>query len=102
MIDQLAHTSMLAQASVFIAASLAALAATRGAGVTLCPIDAAQSLASAIGGGGALGWHDQLPIVRNAAIALARCGQLVLYRDGKQIDPAAARGMFRIGLPCSE
>ena len=100
MIDTFTHTSMLAEASVFLAASLAALSATRGAGATLCPIDAAQNLASAVGGG-ALAWHEQLPIVRSAAIALARCGELVLYRDGRMIDPDAARGMFRIGLPSS-
>ena len=101
MIDTLAQTSTLAQVSVFLAASLAALASTRGAGATLCPIDAAQSFARALGGG-ALSWHDQLPVVRHAAIGLARCGELVLYRDGKAIDPEAARGMFRIGLPSSE
>jgi Protein of unknown function (DUF3253) len=101
MIESFAQSALLSQASVFLAASLAALAATRGAGVTLCPIEAAESLASAVGGG-ALSWRDHVPVVRGAAIALARCGELVLYRDGRQIDPDAARGMFRIGLPNSE
>lgn len=101
MLDSITQSAALAQASVFLAATLGALSVTRGTGVTLCPIDAAQSMAN-IEGAGVLAWRDYLPVVRTAALALARCGELVLYRDGKQVDPDAVRGMFRLGLPCSE
>ncbi len=40
--------------------------------------------------------------VRNAAIGLARTGQIVIYRKGEPADPEKFRGIYRLGLPGAE
>ncbi|MBN8981204.1 MAG: DUF3253 domain-containing protein [Rhizobiales bacterium] len=44
-------------------------------------------------------WHTLLTPIRNAAIALAKDGRLVIYRKGKPADPDDFRGVYRLGLP---
>lgn len=44
-------------------------------------------------------WHELLMPIRRAAIALAQTGRLVIYRNGKPVDPANFKGVYRLGLP---
>lgn len=67
--------------------------ATARAG-TICPTDAARAAASA-----GADWHALMPVVRRVAVRLALEGRLVITRKGKPVDPAAVRGVYRLGLP---
>ena len=44
-------------------------------------------------------WHGLLMPIRRSAVALARAGRLVIYRNGKPADPGDFRGVYRLGLP---
>ncbi len=74
------------------------LCAEHGPRKTICPTDAAKSLAEREGGG-ELGWREALVPVRRAAVRLAKAGRLVIYRKGKPVDPDDFRGVYRLGLP---
>ena len=78
-----------------------ALCAERTNAKTICPTDAAKAIAAATGGGD-LAWRGFLQRVRGIAIALARQGQLVVYRKGKPVDPDDFCGVYRLGLPRSD
>lgn len=43
-------------------------------------------------------WEAAIGTTRAAVKALARAGQIVLYRKGKPADPDEVRGVYRIGL----
>lgn len=45
------------------------------------------------------GWRRQLSQVRDAAVALARQGRLVILRHGKPADPDDFKGVWRMRLP---
>ncbi|MDH7794487.1 MULTISPECIES: DUF3253 domain-containing protein [unclassified Beijerinckia] len=72
-----------------------------GPGKSICPTDAAKSIAAAKGGDD-LAWRSWLTRVRATAIGMARKGDLVIYRKGKPADPDDFRGVYRLGLPRSE
>ena len=44
-------------------------------------------------------WHGLLMPIRRAAVALAQAGRLVIYRNGKPVDPTNFKGVYRLGLP---
>ena len=74
------------------------LCTASGPGKTICPTDAAKSLAERSGGDD-LAWREALTPVRRAAVRLAKAGRLVIYRKGKPVDPEDFRGVYRLGLP---
>jgi hypothetical protein len=74
------------------------LCTASGPGKTICPTDAAKSLAER-NGGDALAWREALTPVRRAAVRLAKAGRLVIFRKGKPVDPEDFRGVYRLGLP---
>jgi hypothetical protein len=74
-----------------IAAALADLAGRRGRGRTFCPSGAARAL-----GGD---WRALMPEVRRVAARMQEEGELQAYRGGAPVDPRAARGPIRLGLP---
>ncbi|MFK8251063.1 DUF3253 domain-containing protein [Ancylobacter terrae] len=82
-----------------VAAMILDLAARRqreaGAGKSIDPSEPARALA------GETQWQRLLPIVRRAAVTLAREGRLVIYRKGKPVDPDDFRGVYRLGLPAA-
>ncbi|MBN9082607.1 MAG: hypothetical protein BGP04_00295 [Rhizobiales bacterium 62-17] len=82
-------------------AAIVDLCVEAGPGKTICPTDAAKSIAAAKGGDD-LAWRSWLTRVRAAAIGMARKGDLVIYRKGKPADPDDFRGVYRLGLPRSE
>ncbi len=55
-----------------------------------------EEVARALGG---TDWHPLLPAVRQAAMALAREGRLLLLRKGKAVAPEDARGVIRLAAP---
>jgi len=44
-------------------------------------------------------WHQLLVPIRRAAVALAQAGRLIIYRNGKPVDPTDFKGVYRLGLP---
>lgn len=68
-----------------------ALVTARGHGKTICPSEAAKEL-------DAENWRGLLTKVRRTAQAMAREGQIAIYRKGKAIDPDAMKGVIRLGL----
>jgi len=44
------------------------------------------------------GWRRMLGQVRSTAVGLARQGKLVITRHGKQADPEAFKGVYRLRL----
>ena len=58
--------------------------------------DDPSDVARALGGED---WHPLMTPVRNAAVALAEAGQLLVLRKGKPVPPEAARGVIRLALP---
>ncbi|MEP9347664.1 DUF3253 domain-containing protein [Xanthobacter sp. KR7-225] len=74
-------------------AAILDLAAKAGPGKTIGPEEPARALMPPGE------WQRALPVVRRVAVRLARAGRLMIYRKGKQVDPDALRGVFRLGLP---
>ena len=72
-----------------------ALLATRDAGKTICPSEAARAASTAEPDG----WRKLMPQVRATAVGLARRGRLVITRGGEPADPNAFRGVYRLKLP---
>ncbi len=79
-----------------IAAAILALAEARGAAKTLCPSEAARALA---GSAASDDWRALMPDVRRVAAALVAEGRIVATQRGRPVDPLAARGPIRLGLP---
>lgn len=67
----------------------------RGNEKTICPSEAARKLA----GSDPDFWGAMMPLVRQAAIKLAREGRIVIYRKGRAITPDEMKGVYRLGLP---
>lgn len=44
------------------------------------------------------GWQRQLPAIRNAAMRLARAGEIEILRKGKVIDPDMVKGVVRFRI----
>lgn len=85
-------------AALHLEGALLKLVAERGPGKTICPSDAAR----AVGGNHSEGWGPLMQPLRRVAIALARQGRVVIYRQGRPVDPDDFRGVYRIGLPRQE
>ena len=77
-------------------AAILALIAASKKGRTIDPTEAARAVYS---GEDPDGWRKRLPSVRQAAIHLARSGQISIYRKGKVIDPNGFKGVYRLGKP---
>lgn len=71
------------------------LAARCAPGKTFDPTDVARVLA----GASPDAWGRIMPPVRRTAVRLAEEGRLVIYRKGKPADPAAFKGVYRLGPP---
>ena len=71
--------------------------AERGAGKTICPSEAARRIAELAGSPER--WRSWMNRTRVTAALMARRGALVILQRGKRVDPAAARGAIRLGLP---
>ena len=65
------------------------LLAQRDPGKTICPSEAAR----------ALGGHEHMDLVREAAGALRERGEVAVTQRGEPVDPATARGPIRLGRP---
>ena len=68
----------------------------RAAGATICPSDAARSLAI-----DEAAWRALMPEVRRVAAALAAAGRLRVTAHGQEVDALQARGPIRLGRPIS-
>lgn len=77
-------------------AAILALIAVSKKGRTIDPTEAARAVYT---GEDPDGWRKRLPSVRQAAIHLARSGQIGIYRKGKIIDPNGFKGVYRLGKP---
>ncbi|MCP2678674.1 DUF3253 domain-containing protein [Maricaulaceae bacterium NA33B04] len=75
-----------------IEAAILALVEARGAGKCICPSEAAREAFPE-------SWNDHMRHVRNAAVHLARQGQIVILRKGKPVDPEDFKGVYRLALP---
>ncbi len=75
-----------------IEAAILALVEARGAGKSICPSEAAREAFPE-------SWNDHMRHVRNAAVHLARQGQIVILRKGKPVDPENFKGVYRLALP---
>lgn len=47
-------------------------------------------------------WQNRMKQVRNAAVGLARKGQITILRKGKPADPDTFKGVYRLTLPRQE
>ena len=65
------------------------LLAQRDPGKTICPSEAAR----------ALGGHEHMDLVREAAGELRERGEVAVTQRGEPVDPATARGPIRLGRP---
>ena len=74
-------------------AAIADLLAARDPGKTICPSEAARRL------GGDDGFRPLMPLVREAAGAMAARGEVRVTQRGVVVDPATARGPIRLGRP---
>lgn len=79
-----------------IAACIVALCRARGMGKTICPSEVTRRLAP-----DGAEWRALMPAVRAAAAVLARDGRVAILQKGVAVDPGAARGPIRLGLPSS-
>ena len=75
-----------------VSAEILRQAAERGAGKSICPSEVARAL-------GGEDWHPLMTLVRNAAVALAQDGKLLILRKGKPVPPEGVKGVIRLALP---
>jgi len=79
--------------------SLIALLTQKGASSSLNPNDLAKALSQEAGGEEeAKRWRRYLPKVRQAALNLARIGQVEILRKGKPVEPFGLKGIYRIRI----
>ena len=78
-----------------LAAEILRQAAERGAGKSICPSEVARAL-------GGEDWHPLMTPVRNAAVALAQQGRLLILRKGKPVEPEGVKGVIRLAVPEEE
>jgi len=77
-----------------IAETIFRLLDARAADSSICPSDAARSLAS-----DEAAWRVLMPEVRRVAAALVADGTLRVTQHGDDVDPLTARGPIRLGRP---
>lgn len=75
--------------------AILSLCAARGAGKTICPSEAARSLA----GDDPAAWGPLMKPVRAVAVAMADAGEIAILRKGRPVDPHDFKGIYRLGLP---
>jgi hypothetical protein len=78
--------------SATIAAAILDLVHDRGPGKTICPSEAARRLDPEA-------WRALMPAVREAAASLQAQGLIAVTQRGRPVDPLAAKGPIRLGLP---
>lgn len=71
-----------------IEAEILAQTIARGPDKSICPSDVARNLAEE--------WRPLMHLVRQAAVGLAKSGQIEILRKGKPIDPATIHGVIRL------
>ena len=76
-----------------IARCMTALVAARGPGKTICPSEVARAL----GGSDETVWRRLMKPVRAVAVELAGRGEVTIRRQGRAVDPADFKGVYRIG-----
>jgi hypothetical protein len=74
-----------------LADAIVALLATRPAGATICPSEAARLVS-------AENWRDLMEPARSAARRLVNAGQVQITQGGAVVDPSTATGPIRIRL----
>lgn len=79
-----------------IEAAILDLVRARGVGKTICPSEAARRLAT---DHNVDAWRALMPAVRAAAARLREAGRLAVTQRGRPVDPLAAKGPIRLGLP---
>ncbi len=75
-----------------IEATILDLVQSRGPGKTICPSEAARRLDPET-------WRVLMPAVRAAAASLHAQGRIVVTQRSRPVDPLAATGPIRLGLP---
>lgn len=76
-----------------VAATVLALLAQRADDATICPSEAARTLAPE-------GWRALMPQVRAVAVRLALSGRLTIRQRGRVVAPdGPLRGPIRLGRP---
>jgi hypothetical protein len=75
-----------------IAAAIFELLGARASHATICPSDAARTLAA-----DESAWRALMPEVRRVAAALQAAGRLRVTQHGDDVDPLTARGPIRLG-----
>ncbi len=73
---------------VAVAAAILHLVDARGPDKSICPSEAARSLAE--------DWQSLLGDVRRAAVSLAKAGRIEILRKGRPIDPDTVHGVIRL------
>lgn len=81
--------------SAAIAEEILRQTAARGAGKSICPSEVARAL-------GGEEWRPLMTPVRQAAIALAREGRVLVLRKGKPVPPEGVKGVIRLAAPEAE
>ena len=71
--------------------------AERGSGKTICPSEAARRMAERAGRPER--WRAWMNRARATANSMVSRGTLVMLQRGERVDPGAARGPVRLGLP---
>ena len=71
------------------------LLTARGSGKTICPSEAARTLA---GGNARPAWEALMEAVRAAALRLVEDGQIVVTQRGRVVDGGTAKGPIRLRL----
>ena len=75
--------------------TILALVEERGPGKTICPSEAARSIA----GDKPDQWSRLMGPVRLVAVRMMKQGRIVIRRKGKPVDPDDFRGVYRISGP---
>ena len=79
-----------------IEAAILDLVRARGVGKNICLSEAARRLATDRNFDA---WRALMPAVRAAAARLREAGLLAVTQRGRPVDPLAAKGPIRLGLP---
>ena len=86
---------------VAIEATILDLVRSRAPGKTICPSEAARRLAANAPARDPdpAAWRALVPAVREAAAGLRAQGLIDVTQRGRAVDPLAATGPIRLGLP---